>query len=60
MKLIFLDLLFEFIIVIISAGPRNEGKYISGISHFLEKLAFMVKKKKQYNNFSLREILLVD
>ncbi|CAF1501370.1 unnamed protein product, partial [Didymodactylos carnosus] len=27
--------------VIISAGPRFEGGYMNGISHFLEKLAFM-------------------
>jgi len=33
------------IIVIISAGPRFEGKYINGVSHFLEKLAFMVRKE---------------
>ncbi|CAF4560532.1 unnamed protein product, partial [Rotaria sp. Silwood2] len=31
--------------VIISAGPRFEGKYLSGVSHFLEKLAFMSTNK---------------
>ncbi|CAF0943556.1 unnamed protein product [Adineta ricciae] len=31
--------------VIISAGPRYEEKYTSGVSHFLEKLAFMSTKK---------------
>ncbi|CAF3379205.1 unnamed protein product [Rotaria socialis] len=33
--------------VIISAGPRFEGKYLSGVSHFLEKLAFMSTDKYQ-------------
>ncbi|CAF0816674.1 unnamed protein product [Rotaria sordida] len=31
--------------VIVSAGPRFEGKYLSGVSHFLEKLAFMSTNK---------------
>ncbi|CAF3963232.1 unnamed protein product [Adineta steineri] len=31
--------------VIISGGPRFEGKYTSGVSHFLEKLAFMSTQK---------------
>lgn len=31
-------------LVIISAGPRFEGKYLSGVSNFLEKLAFMVSE----------------
>ncbi|CAM4824447.1 unnamed protein product [Rotaria magnacalcarata] len=33
--------------IIISAGPRFEGKYLSGVSHFLEKLAFMSTDKYQ-------------
>ncbi len=37
----------SMIIVIISAGPRFEGKYINGVSHFLEKLAFMVRKESK-------------
>lgn len=35
------------IVVIISAGPRFEGKYMSGVSHFLEKLAFMVRNNRE-------------
>ncbi len=48
-----------YFIVIISAGPRFEGKYLSGVSHFLEKLAFMVgnfDKKKVFFLNSIRNI----
>jgi hypothetical protein len=48
-KLSFLNDSLNLIVVIISAGPRFEGKYISGVSHFLEKLAFMVKRNKKIN-----------
>ena len=36
----------ECLLVIISAGPRFEGNYLSGVSHFLEKLAFMVSESE--------------
>jgi hypothetical protein len=40
----------KFIVVIISAGPRFEGNYLSGVSHFLEKLAFMVRNHREISS----------
>jgi len=55
-RYLFLNLFIKFFVVIISAGPRFEGKYISGVSHFLEKLAFMVKRNNRINLKFLFEI----
>lgn len=33
------------LVVVISCGPRFEGNYLNGVSHFLEKLAFMVRNR---------------
>ncbi len=55
-RYLFLNLFIKFLVVIISAGPRFEGKYISGVSHFLEKLAFMVKRNNKMNLKFLFEI----
>lgn len=47
---IFLILSFSHISVVIDSGPRYEIAYPSGVSHFLEKLAFHVSSLKHRLN----------
>ena len=42
--------------VIIDAGPRYEKNYLSGVTHFLEKLSFNVS----LNNFKNLETLFIE
>ena len=37
--------------VLVDAGSRYEVDYTSGISHFIHRLAFQVKKKLTLNKF---------
>lgn len=39
---------YYYFLVLINAGSRFEASYPSGISHFLEKLAFNVSNKNKF------------